>query len=207
MGARNSGARSRRARSIAEELWAAVVERLKDRGFALRNPGAVESLRIAMDTGLIHGESVLLIDLTTCTKCDDCVRACAATHGGTPRFVREGIRVSHYSVPTACYQCTDPVCMIGCPTGAISRPLGTLQVTHQSGHLHRVSPLRQRVPVAQHRSGAVLQQDPGPGDRARDKMRPLRWPGRRSGLRADVPAWISGACGPQGSPIVRTLFS
>jgi Fe-S-cluster-containing hydrogenase component 2 len=81
-----------------------------------------------MDTGLIHGESVLLIDLNTCTKCDDCVRACADTHDGTPRFIREGIRVSHYSVPTACYQCTDPVCMIGCPTGAISRPLGTLEV-------------------------------------------------------------------------------
>ncbi|MBA2260425.1 MAG: cyclic nucleotide-binding domain-containing protein [Acidobacteria bacterium] len=113
---------------VEDELWAAVVDRLKERGFALRNPSAVASLAVAMDTGLIHGESVLLIDLNTCTKCDDCVRACADTHGGTPRFVREGIRVSHYSVPTACYQCTDPVCMIGCPTGAISRPLGTLQV-------------------------------------------------------------------------------
>ena len=113
---------------IEEELWNAVVAQLKERGFALRNPAAVESLRAAMDTGLIHGESVLLIDLNTCTKCDDCVRACAATHGGVPRFIREGARVSHYSVPTACYQCTDPVCMIGCPTGAISRPLGTLQV-------------------------------------------------------------------------------
>ncbi len=113
---------------IEEELWNAVVARLKERGFAVRNPRAVESLRAAMDSGLIHGESVLLIDLNTCTKCDDCVRACAATHGGVPRFIREGARVSHYSVPTACYQCTDPVCMIGCPTGAISRPLGTLQV-------------------------------------------------------------------------------
>ncbi|HJR61913.1 MAG TPA: cyclic nucleotide-binding domain-containing protein [Vicinamibacterales bacterium] len=113
---------------VEDELWAAVVDRLKERGFALRNPRALESLAVAMDTGLIHGESVLLIDLNTCTKCDDCVRACATTHGGTPRFVREGIRVSHYSVPTACYQCTDPVCMIGCPTGAISRPLGTLEV-------------------------------------------------------------------------------
>ena len=31
---------------------------------------------MAMDTGLIHGESVLMIDLNTCTRCDDCVRAC-----------------------------------------------------------------------------------------------------------------------------------
>jgi len=32
-------------------------------------------------------------------------------------------------VPTACYQCTDPVCMMDCPTGAITRDLGTLEVT------------------------------------------------------------------------------
>jgi Fe-S-cluster-containing hydrogenase component 2 len=82
-----------------------------------------------MDTGLIHGESVLLIDLATCTRCDDCVRACAQTHDGTPRFIREGLRYERWSVVTACYQCTDPVCMVSCPTGAITRALGTLEVT------------------------------------------------------------------------------
>jgi Fe-S-cluster-containing hydrogenase component 2 len=72
---------------------------------------------------------VLLIDLNTCTRCDDCVRACADTHQGTPRFIREGLRYQRWSVVTACYQCTDPVCTVGCPTGAISRALGTLEVT------------------------------------------------------------------------------
>jgi Fe-S-cluster-containing hydrogenase component 2 len=84
---------------------------------------------MAMDTGLIHGESVLLIDLSTCTRCDDCVRACADTHGGTPRFVREGAKYQYWSIPVACYQCSDPVCMVGCPTGAITRAMGTLEVT------------------------------------------------------------------------------
>ena len=32
-------------------------------------------------------------------------------------------------MPTACYQCSDPVCMMDCPTGAISRNVGTLEVT------------------------------------------------------------------------------
>ena len=155
---------------IKDELQAVVVDRLKERGFALRNPRAVESLAIAMDTGVIHGESVLLIDLNTCTKCDDCVRACADTHGGTPRFVREGIRVSHYSVPTACYQCTDPVCMIGCPTGAISRPLGTLQVLINPGYVHRLPSLRQWLPLAQHRPGPLLQSNTGPRYRAGDQV-------------------------------------
>lgn len=111
------------------ELWNTAVKRLKQRGFALRNPQASRQLQMAMDTGLIHGESVLLIDLSTCTRCDDCVRACAETHEGTPRFIREGLRYEKWSVVEACYQCTDPVCMVNCPTGAITRALGTLEVT------------------------------------------------------------------------------
>ena len=114
---------------VKQLLWQAVVARLKERGVAMRNPLSAQYLQMAMDTGLIHGESVLLIDLSTCTRCDDCVRACSDTHGGTPRFIREGSRFRQWSIPTACYQCTDPVCMIGCPTGAITRPIGSLEVT------------------------------------------------------------------------------
>ncbi len=112
-----------------KQLWATAVKRLKQRGFALRNPQASRTLQMAMDTGLIHGESVLLIDLNTCTRCDDCVRACAETHDGMPRFIREGLRHEQWNVVAACYQCTDPVCMVNCPTGAITRALGTLEVT------------------------------------------------------------------------------
>jgi Fe-S-cluster-containing hydrogenase component 2 len=115
--------------SMQQQLWEATVARLKERGSVAREPLSSRYLQMAMDTGLIHGESVLLIDLKTCTRCDDCVRACADTHGGVPRFIREGSKFRSWSVPTACYQCTDPVCMIGCPTGAITRPLGTLEVT------------------------------------------------------------------------------
>ena len=114
---------------VQRMVWDAAVARLKERGRVVREPLTARYLQLAMDTGLIHGESVLLIDLSTCTRCDDCVRACSDTHGGTPRFVREGTKFRRWSVPQACYQCTDPVCMIGCPTGAISRPLGTLEVT------------------------------------------------------------------------------
>lgn len=111
------------------QLWDTAVKRLKQRGFAMKNPAASRQMQMAMDTGLIHGESVLLIDLSTCTRCDDCVRGCAQTHGGTPRFIREGLRYDRWSVVTACYQCSDPVCMVSCPTGAITRALGSLEVT------------------------------------------------------------------------------
>jgi CRP-like cAMP-binding protein/Fe-S-cluster-containing hydrogenase component 2 len=111
------------------KLWAEMMRRLKERGAVSDDPASAEHMQVAMDTGLIHGESVLLIDLTTCVQCDECVRGCADAHGGVPRFVREGERLGNWLIPTACYQCTDPVCMIDCPTGAISRETGTLVVT------------------------------------------------------------------------------
>jgi CRP-like cAMP-binding protein/Pyruvate/2-oxoacid:ferredoxin oxidoreductase delta subunit len=114
---------------LGDELWAETVARLKARGAARLNPASSEYLQMAMDTGLIHGESVLLIDLATCTRCDECVRGCASAHEGQPRFIREGQKYRNWLVPTACYQCTDPVCMMDCPTGAITRDVGSLEVT------------------------------------------------------------------------------
>ncbi len=118
-----------KAPDVQEELWREMTARLKMRGAAARDPISSEYLQMAMDTGLIHGESVLLIDLSTCTRCDECVRGCADAHEGQPRFIREGQKYRNWLVPTACYQCTDPVCMMECPTGAITREVGTLEVT------------------------------------------------------------------------------
>lgn len=114
-------------------LWDETFRRLKERGRVSRDPISAEYLQMAMETGLIHGESVLLIDLETCTRCDDCVRGCAETHGGSPRFIREGLKYKNWLIPTSCYECTDPVCMIGCPTGAITRPVGTKEVVIDEG--------------------------------------------------------------------------
>jgi Fe-S-cluster-containing dehydrogenase component/CRP-like cAMP-binding protein len=74
---------------------------------------------------LINGEQAMLIDLDRCTRCDDCVRACADAHDGNPRFLRTGPIIGHHMVAHACMHCTDPVCLIGCPTGAIGREHAT----------------------------------------------------------------------------------
>jgi len=68
-----------------------------------------------------NGTEAMLINLDRCTRCDDCVRACAATHDNNPRFLRHGPIHENVMVAQACMHCTDPVCMIGCPTGAIHR--------------------------------------------------------------------------------------
>ena len=77
--------------------------------------------------GLMEANSVLLLDLEKCTRCDACVRACADAHDGVTRLVREGLRFDKYLVATSCRQCRDPLCMVGCPVGAIRRR-GSLEV-------------------------------------------------------------------------------
>src|SRR2546427_51174 len=71
--------------------------------------------------GLMEAQSLLVLDLERCTRCDACVRACADAHDGITRLVREGLRFDKYLVATSCRQCRDPLCMVGCPVGSIRR--------------------------------------------------------------------------------------
>jgi Fe-S-cluster-containing hydrogenase component 2 len=70
---------------------------------------------------LMQAQNLLLLDLEKCTRCDDCVRACAASHEGITRLIRQGVRYDKYLVATSCRQCRDPLCMVGCPVGSIQR--------------------------------------------------------------------------------------
>jgi CRP-like cAMP-binding protein/Fe-S-cluster-containing dehydrogenase component/ferredoxin len=71
--------------------------------------------------GLMDAQSLLVMDLERCTRCDACVRACADAHDGVTRLIREGQRFDKYLVATSCRHCSDPLCMIGCPVGSIRR--------------------------------------------------------------------------------------
>ncbi|MFM1559556.1 MAG: 4Fe-4S dicluster domain-containing protein [Roseibacillus sp.] len=84
----------------------------------LLGPGIMDFL---MDKRTINGSAAMLIDLDRCTRCDDCVQACASTHDGNPRFIRYGDHQEGIQVAQACLHCHDPICMIPCPTGAIHR--------------------------------------------------------------------------------------
>jgi CRP-like cAMP-binding protein/Fe-S-cluster-containing hydrogenase component 2 len=74
------------------------------------------------ELGLIQGQKLLLIDLDRCTRCGDCVRACVSTHDDQrSRLYLDGPRFDRYLVPSACRNCVNPACMIGCPVAAIQR--------------------------------------------------------------------------------------
>jgi Fe-S-cluster-containing hydrogenase component 2 len=78
-------------------------------------------LGFLLEKGVMNAQNILAIDLDKCTRCDECVRACADAHGGVTRLIRDGLRLDRFLVATACRACTDPVCMIGCPVGSIRR--------------------------------------------------------------------------------------
>ncbi len=76
----------------------------------------------AVALGLVQGQELMLVDLERCTRCDECVRACAESRDdGRTRLFLDGPRFGKYLVPATCRACLDPVCLIGCPVTSIHR--------------------------------------------------------------------------------------
>ena len=71
--------------------------------------------------GLFEAQSLLVLDLEKCTRCDECTKACADAHNGVTRLIREGLRFDQFLVASSCRSCMDPYCMVGCPVGSIRR--------------------------------------------------------------------------------------
>ena len=85
-------------------------------------PQAGDLISFLLRQGLGEATDVLLIDETLCVGCDNCEKACAATHDGTSRLGREaGPTFAHVHVPTSCRHCENPQCMKDCPPDAIRR--------------------------------------------------------------------------------------
>ncbi|MBP3957478.1 cyclic nucleotide-binding domain-containing protein [Gemmata sp. G18] len=85
-------------------------------------------LRDYVRQGLYQGQKLLVLDLKSCTRCDECTRACADSHDGNARLLREGLRFGDFLVATSCRSCHKPYCMEGCPVDAIHRRGNHLEV-------------------------------------------------------------------------------
>ena len=94
---------------------------------ARMNNGHAPLMKEYLERGLYQGQSLLVMDLNKCTRCDDCIRACIEQHGTTShgyeltRLVRVGERFGDFLVPHSCRSCKDANCMRGCPVDAIHR--------------------------------------------------------------------------------------
>jgi CRP-like cAMP-binding protein/Fe-S-cluster-containing hydrogenase component 2 len=81
-----------------------------------------------LDQGLFNAQSLLVLDLERCTRCDECTKACADTHDGVTRLVRDGLRFDKFLVASSCRSCLDPYCLVGCPVDAIHRNGQSLEI-------------------------------------------------------------------------------
>ena len=104
-------------------------------------PGDVRVLAATereIDTGVVDGVNLLVMDMAKCIRCGNCSLACHKVHGHS-RLVRRGIhierpvkpqaRTQSILVPSVCMHCQDPECLTGCPTGAIARfPDGEIDI-------------------------------------------------------------------------------
>jgi CRP-like cAMP-binding protein/Fe-S-cluster-containing hydrogenase component 2 len=105
---------------VRQQLVRVAVEHLRENE---RSRQRVEGVPLGdfLDQGLMNAQSLLVLDLERCTRCDECTKACADAHDGVTRLIREGLRFDKYLVTTSCRSCLDPYCMVGCPVGSIRR--------------------------------------------------------------------------------------
>jgi len=105
--------------AVRAELERVAQERLASNKQSLEPAFSSDSV---MQRLLEAGESVLILDLEKCTRCDDCVHACASAHDGYSRLQRLGERIDdQFLLVTSCNQCRDPRCMTQCPVSSMLR--------------------------------------------------------------------------------------
>ena len=92
-----------------------------------------------IETGVVDGVNLLVMDMAKCIRCGNCSLACHKVHGHS-RLVRRGIHIERpfkankpatqsILVPSVCMHCQDAECLTGCPTGAIARfPNGEIDI-------------------------------------------------------------------------------
>ncbi len=130
----NEARGSDRSVNLAERIMATARERLAENQ-AMQARLESAPLEDFLRQGLMEAANLLVLDLEKCTRCDECVKACADIHkdpvpgGHLTRLIRDGLRFDKYLVASACRSCLDPYCMVGCPVGSIQRNVdGTILI-------------------------------------------------------------------------------
>ncbi len=107
---------------LRAKLKADSAQQLAQHAHMQAQPEAGNVFSYLMSHGLGEATSVLVIDENLCVGCDQCEKACAATHDGVSRLDRSaGPSLHSLHLPTSCRHCEHPHCMRDCPPNAIHR--------------------------------------------------------------------------------------
>src|SRR6185437_11347165 len=107
---------------VRTKLQAESARQLAQQTRMQAQPQAGKVFSYLMSHGLGEATSVLVIDEDLCVGCDQCEKACAATHEGVSRLDRSaGPSLFSLHLPTSCRHCEHPHCMQDCPPNAIHR--------------------------------------------------------------------------------------
>ena len=107
---------------LRAKLQADSAQQLAQHARMQAQPEAGDVFSYLMSHGLGEATSVLVIDENLCVGCDQCEKACAATHAGVSRIDRKaGPSLHSLHLPTSCRHCEHPHCMQDCPPHAIHR--------------------------------------------------------------------------------------
>ena len=111
------------ARSPAASAALERAMRRRERGTeaVLASESISRALAFVTEQGALgSSDELLVVDLERCTYCGDCEVACE-TAFGTSRILLHGPAHDGLMFPTACRNCTDPLCTLRCPVEAIAR--------------------------------------------------------------------------------------
>jgi CRP-like cAMP-binding protein/Fe-S-cluster-containing hydrogenase component 2 len=112
-----------RSPEAARQLESAARRRSEAAAAVVTNDDLASALSFLVREGLLEGPDVLVVDLDRCTRCGLCETACAASHV-VSLIALQGPTREGRLFPTACRQCTDPLCLLRCPVDAIHREIG-----------------------------------------------------------------------------------
>jgi CRP-like cAMP-binding protein len=125
---------NREHQEVFAEFRRYQIARREQAGVLAASRTSMAFVKDVLESGLGQARSALIINMDACVRCGNCVQACDDLHGYS-RLARRGKKLTrrvelesraHESLyfPTSCLQCATPECMVGCPTGAISRDPG-----------------------------------------------------------------------------------
>ncbi len=105
-----------------ENVMRLITERRIENITSSRDEYSSDALNFVLSEGVSDADNVLLIDSDLCIGCDNCEKACAATHAGYSRLDRKGGKsFAAIQVPISCRHCENPLCMLDCPPDALER--------------------------------------------------------------------------------------